>query len=232
MADRGHHHRPDTGRLPHSPRLLLRGGAPELTGVRRLMPQEETRWRVARGRVAEPGSCQNGSPMVDHAHERATIGASPERLWAVATDFARYPVWAHDLKEARVVQRDDQGRATRVAFRAAAMGRSTRYTLAYDYAGAPDRLSWELAEGDIMRRLDGSYLFTPVDDDPDSTDVLYELVVELIIPLPGFVKRRAESKIIHTALRELKDFVETGEAGEAAGAGDVAGAGDAAESSA
>jgi hypothetical protein len=30
----------------------------------------------------------------------------------------------------------------------------------------------------------------------------------LIVPLPAFVKRRAESKIMHNALRELKAHVE------------------------
>jgi hypothetical protein len=34
------------------------------------------------------------------------------------------------------------------------------------------------------------------------------LTVELIVPLPAFVKRRAESKIMHNALRELKAHVE------------------------
>jgi hypothetical protein len=29
-----------------------------------------------------------------------------------------------------------------------------------------------------------------------------------VVPLPGFVKRRAESKIIHNALRELRAHVE------------------------
>jgi ribosome-associated toxin RatA of RatAB toxin-antitoxin module len=150
------------------------------------------------------------SPAVtDQASQRATIAASPARLFEVATDFDRYPEWAHDLKQATVLERDDAGRATKVAFRAAAMGRSTCYTLAYDYTGAPERLGWQLDEGDIMRRLDGSYTFAPVDGDPDSAEVVYELTVELVIPLPGFVKRRAEARIMRTALRELKTFVES-----------------------
>jgi hypothetical protein len=37
---------------------------------------------------------------------------------------------------------------------------------------------------------------------------VYHLTVELVVPLPGFVKRRAESKIMHNALRELKAHVE------------------------
>jgi hypothetical protein len=39
--------------------------------------------------------------------------------------------------------------------------------------------------------------------------VTYHLEVDLIVPIPGFVKRRAEGKIMGTALRELKKRVET-----------------------
>ncbi|MGH9247542.1 MAG: SRPBCC family protein [Acidimicrobiales bacterium] len=140
-----------------------------------------------------------------------TISASPEQIWRVLVDFERYPHWAPDLKEALVLAHDHEGRGTSVRFRAAAMGRSTSYTLAYDYADAPRRMSWHLAQGDIMRRLDGAYELHPVADDPDSTDVVYTLTVELILPLPGFVKRRAEARIIHTALEELRDYLESGQ---------------------
>jgi ribosome-associated toxin RatA of RatAB toxin-antitoxin module len=146
--------------------------------------------------------------MADQAMQRTVIAASPTRLFEAATDFDSYPGWARDLKSATVVARDELDRATEVKFRAAAMGRSTSYTLAYDYSEAPDALSWRLVEGDIMRRLDGSYTFEPVADAPDTTAVVYRLTVELVVPLPGFVKRRAEARIMHTALRELKDYVE------------------------
>ncbi len=144
-----------------------------------------------------------------HDLQRTTVRASPARLWEVLVDYERYPVWARDLKEARVVARDGGGRAAEVAFRAAAMGRSTSYTLGYDYSRAPDQLSWRLVEGDIMRRLDGSYRLGAVEDRPGDTEVAYRLVVELMVPLPAFVKRRAEGRIVHTALRELKAHVES-----------------------
>lgn len=144
--------------------------------------------------------------MTDKATERMRIDASPDGCFAVAIDFERYPEWGADIKEANVVARDDEGRGTRVAYRVAAMGRSARYTLAYDYADAPRQLSWVLVQGDIMRRLDGRYVFEPADD--GGTDVTYELAVDLVVPLPGFIKRRAEGKIIGTALRELKRRVE------------------------
>ena len=148
--------------------------------------------------------------MTDQASQRMTIAASPQELFDVVTDFDRYTNWIRDLKSVEVIERDDEGRAVEVRYRAAAMGRSTSYTLRYDYADAPGILPWKLVSGDIMRRLDGAYEFQPVDGDPDRTDVVYHLAVELVVPLPAFVKRRAESKIMHNALRELKAHVEIG----------------------
>lgn len=146
--------------------------------------------------------------MPDQATERTTIDASPASCLEVALAFEAYPLWAHDIKETEVLERDDQGRGLQVRYRAAAMGRSTTYTLGYDYTEAPQKLSWELLDSDITRRLEGSYDFAPVDGDPGRTDVTYELSVELVVPLPGFVKRRAETRIMHTALRDLKARVE------------------------
>ena len=146
--------------------------------------------------------------MADQATQRTVINASPAQVWDVLTDFDGYPTWAHDLKSADVVARDDEGRASDVAFRAAAMGRSTSYTLRYDYAKAPQVLAWEMVEGDITRKLDGRYELAPVEDDPGRTEVTYHLEVELAVPLPGFVKRRAESRITSTALRDLQVHLE------------------------
>jgi uncharacterized membrane protein len=146
--------------------------------------------------------------MVDQATQRMVVGASPARTWDVLTDFDEYPRWAHDLKSVEVVERDDEGRGVLVRFRAAAMGRSTSYTLRYDYGDAPEVLAWQLVEGDITRKLDGSYRLFPVEGEPDRTEVLYILTVELVVPLPGFVKRRAEGRIMHTALRQLRDYLE------------------------
>jgi ribosome-associated toxin RatA of RatAB toxin-antitoxin module len=143
--------------------------------------------------------------MADFATKSITINASAEYCLAVASDFARYPEWAHDVKEATVYARDGQGRATEVEFRASALGRSTHYTLAYDYSGAPNRLSWKLVKGDIMRAIDGGYVFTSTG--PNSCTVAYNLSVELIVPIPGFVKRRAEVRILST-LEELKAKAE------------------------
>ncbi len=145
--------------------------------------------------------------MADAATRTTTIAASPEQLWAIVTDFERYPEWARDVASATVTTRDEQGRPIEVDFRAAAFGRSAHYTLFYDYAGAPGSLSWKLVRGDIMRAIDGTYTFTPSTTLPGGTDVVYELSIELVVPMPGFVKRRAEVRILNT-VKELKARAE------------------------
>jgi hypothetical protein len=146
--------------------------------------------------------------VAEQAKEETTIEAPVEECFATLTDFERYPEWAGDLKEAKVIERDGHGRALVVEFRAAAMGRSTTYRLRYDYSDAPNRLGWQLDSGDIERELDGAYLLQPSETDPGTTEVSYELAIDLIMPIPGFVKRRAEARILKTALDELKARVE------------------------
>ena len=142
--------------------------------------------------------------MSDQTTQHLHIEAPLADIWATLTDFENYGVWARDLKEVTVLERDADGRAVVVRFRAAAMGRSTSYTLPSSWDDAPNRLPWELVEGDIERVLDGAYEFAEVDG---GTDVTYHLRVDLVIPLPGFVKRRAEARIVSTALRELRDHL-------------------------
>ncbi len=144
--------------------------------------------------------------MEEQVTERMIIRGKPDECYAVLTDFERYPDWAADIKSVTVDTRDELGRAQRVTFRAAAFGRSTSYTLLYDHSGGPETLSWVQVDGDITRRLDGSYHLS--ESGEGSTEILYQLVVDLKVPLPGFVKRRAEGRIMGTALRELKAFVE------------------------
>jgi uncharacterized membrane protein len=143
--------------------------------------------------------------MTETANERIRVEAPADRCFDVAVDFESYPEWAKDVKSATVLETDEEGRGTRVEYRAAALGKSIRYVLAYDYSAAPESFSWHLEEGDMLRRLDGSYRFEP---EGASTRVHYDLAVDLAMPLPGLVKRRAAGLIMGNALKELKKQVE------------------------
>jgi len=145
--------------------------------------------------------------VAELATERMVVAATPEQCFAVVSDIERYPEWAADIKHVVVEQRDGEGRPARATFRAGAFGRSTSYTLAYDYSSSPRTLAWKQTDGDLTSKLDGDYRFDAAGD--GSTEVTYTLEVELRVPLPGFIKRRAQSRIMHTALEELKARVES-----------------------
>lgn len=148
--------------------------------------------------------------MFDQATKSIAIEASPQRCFEVVCDFESYPEWATEVKQVEVIRRDDDGRGGLVSFRAAAMGRSTNYLLEYYYGSNPLRVSWRLVQGDLTRRLDGEYCFNPVSGEPDRTEVTYHLAVQMVMPLPGFVKRRAEARVMRTALEDLRRRAESG----------------------
>ncbi len=144
--------------------------------------------------------------MAEHANERIRIDATRDECLAVVLDFEEYPSWARDVKQVTILETDGDGRGHLVEFRAAAMGQSFTYVLHYDYTSLPESFSWVLDSGEKLRQLDGSYRFEP---DGDGTRVHYELAVDLSIPLPGIIKRRAAGMIMGTALKELKRAVES-----------------------
>jgi hypothetical protein len=145
--------------------------------------------------------------MADEARESIHIEAAPERCYGVAIDFDRYPEWATDVKQVEILDRDGEGRGTRVRYEISALGKTIGYVLAYDYAGAPGGFSWTLEKADFLSVLDGAYRF---DADGGGTEVGYALTVDVTLPLPGFMKRAAAGMIIDNAMKQLKRYVEAG----------------------
>jgi uncharacterized membrane protein len=143
--------------------------------------------------------------MSDEAHEQIRVAAPPARCFGFAADFEEYPSWAKDVKHVEVLTRDERGRGSRVEYRASALGKSIRYVLDYDFADAPGAFTWKLVDGDMLRALDGRYAFAP---DGEGTLVTYDLRIDVAVPMPGLLRRRAGALIVHTALEELKRAAE------------------------
>jgi hypothetical protein len=143
--------------------------------------------------------------MADEAHETIHAAATPERCYAAAIDFDRYPEWARDVKHVEVLDRDDEGRGTKVRYQISALGKTLGYILDYDYADAPAGFSWKLDKADYLTRLDGAYRF---EADDGGTRVGYVLTVDITFPLPGFMKRAAAGLIVDNAMRQFKAHVE------------------------
>lgn len=140
--------------------------------------------------------------MADQTMSSITIDANPAEIMAVIADFAAYPDWTGQVKEAKVLSTGPDGRADQVRFVLDAGVIKDEYTLGYTWDGDRE-VRWTLVEeGTLMRALDGSYTLVPAGD-PARTDVTYRLTVDTKIPMLGMIKRKAEKVIVDTALKEL-----------------------------
>ena len=145
--------------------------------------------------------------MAEQTSSSITIAAAPATVMAVIADFESYPDWATGVKEADVLSTDSNGRAQQVKFVLNAPPIKDTYTLEYDWTG-DKQVSWKLVEASVLKALDGQYALTPAGE--GQTEVTYRLRVDVAIPMIGMLKRRAEKVIIDTALKGLKQRVETG----------------------
>jgi carbon monoxide dehydrogenase subunit G len=144
--------------------------------------------------------------MAEQTEGSTEIEASPAEIVAAIADFESYPQWVDGIRSAKVTARDGSGRGTEVAFEFSAMGFTASYTLAYEYADDNGGVSWTTKEATgAVRDVQGEYVLTPLNGD---TEVTYRLSVELNVPVPGFLKRRADRTAIRTALEGLKKRVE------------------------
>lgn len=143
-----------------------------------------------------------------------TVAAAKPDVMAVIADFARYPQWVTAMRSAEVLATGADGRADKVRFQLdAGLVRDT-YVLAYRWDGDSD-VSWELAEpGSVIAEMTGGYRLAeaPVPGPARSVagcQVSYELAVDVRMPMPGLLKRKAEKMIIDAALRGLKAQAES-----------------------
>lgn len=143
--------------------------------------------------------------MGDQASDSVVINASPDAVMAVILDLEAYPEWSDDIKKVEVLSRDDRERPLEVAFDVDARVARVQYTLRYDHA-MDNGVTWSLVEGEVLDQLDGSYVLAP---QGDTTEVTYALEVDIAMPVPGFLKKRAAKTILDTGLKGLKRRVES-----------------------
>ena len=143
--------------------------------------------------------------MADMASSTITVSAPPERVLAVIADIDGYPEWTGQIKSVEVLESDDEGRPARARFVMDAGALKDEYVLAYAWGATG--VSWQLVGTSLVQKSQvGAYRLAAVG--ADSTEVTYELAVDLSMPMLGMFKRKAEKMIMDSALKELKKRVE------------------------
>ena len=143
--------------------------------------------------------------MADKTAQTIYIDADPRTVMDVIADIGSYPQWVSEYKETEVLESDKQGYplTARLLLDAAVL----KDTMVLKYEWPKDRKSvrWSLVSSSLLKALDGAYTLAPKGS---GTDVTYELSVDLMIPMIGLLKRKAERRLTDTALKDLKKRVE------------------------
>ena len=151
------------------------------------------------------GETRGREHVADKTAQTIFIDADPATVMDVIADIGSYPDWVAEYKETEVLEADDDGypRTARLVLDAAVL----KDTMVLSYVWPKDHTSvtWSLVSSSLLKALDGAYRLKP---NGSGTDVTYELVVDLVIPMIGLLKRKAERRLTDTALKDLKKRVE------------------------
>jgi hypothetical protein len=144
--------------------------------------------------------------MSEASKNSIQIDASVADVAALLFDPAGYPEWSSAIKSASVLEKDAQGRATKIEMMIKAGQVKDRVILDYDWSKAPSALTFALDDADMLTEMTGGYTLT--DNGDDTTKVEYELTVALSMPVPAMMRTKAERDTIDLALKELKAKLE------------------------
>jgi polyketide cyclase/dehydrase/lipid transport protein len=131
-----------------------------------------------------------------------TIEATPDEILHVLVDLDSLTDWSSTHQKVEVLERDDEGRPTVSRQVVKIVGISDEQVL--NYTIHDDGVSWTLVSSKQQRAQDGRYTLTP---EGDSTRVHFELTVDPVVPLPGFLVKRGAKGLMETATDGLRKQV-------------------------
>jgi ribosome-associated toxin RatA of RatAB toxin-antitoxin module len=140
--------------------------------------------------------------MATSDSREVVIEASPEEILDVIADVEDTPTWSPQYQKSEVLEAYDNGRPKRVKMKIKTAGISDEQIVEYTWSG--DVVSWTLISAGQLKAQDASYTLTP---DGDKTKVRFDISIELAIPLPGFVLKRAMKGGVETATEGLRKQV-------------------------
>lgn len=143
--------------------------------------------------------------MADKTAQTIYIDADPATVMDVIADIGSYPDWVKEYRETEVLDTDAEGypKTARLVLDAAVL--KDTMVLAYEWPADRGSVTWSLVSSSLLKSLEGAYRLAP---NGSGTDVTYELAVDLMIPMIGLLKRKAERRLTETALKDLKKRVE------------------------
>jgi ribosome-associated toxin RatA of RatAB toxin-antitoxin module len=130
------------------------------------------------------------------------VEATPDEIMDVLFDLESLPEWSSAHQKVEILERDEQGRPSKSRQVVKIVGVSDEQVL--DYTVYDDGVGWTLVSAKQQRGQEARYTLTP---EGDSTRVRFELMVDLTVPVPGFLVRKGAKGLMDTATEGLRKRV-------------------------
>jgi ribosome-associated toxin RatA of RatAB toxin-antitoxin module len=143
-----------------------------------------------------------GRAMAVSASHEVTIEATPEEIMDVIADLAQTPVWSPQYTKAEVLDTYENGRPKQAKMTIKAAGMADDQILEYTWTELTG--SWVLIRSSSLKKQEAKYTLTPAGN---KTKVKFEITVDPVVPIPGFLLKRSVSGGAETATEGLKKFM-------------------------
>ena len=144
--------------------------------------------------------------MSEYSSGSTTVEASVEAVFEILKDLRSYPSWSASIKSVEVSESDAAGNPTKATMKVEAGVLKDRVSLDYDWSKAPSEISFTMEEANLLTEMSG--IFTIKAIDPDTTEVTYQLKVDLSMPVPDITRKKQEQATIQQELTKLKTRAE------------------------
>lgn len=140
--------------------------------------------------------------MVHRESREVVIEAPVDEILPVMLDLESLPAWSPAHRSSVVLDRDERGRPLRSRATVTTVGITDVQEIALTYFD--DGYGWTLLSSTYQRSQEARYRLLP---EGDRTRVRFEVTVDPIMPMPGFLLRRAVKGVLDTATVGLRKRV-------------------------
>ncbi|HKC58539.1 MAG TPA: SRPBCC family protein [Myxococcales bacterium] len=137
------------------------------------------------------------------AERSIVINATPEKVFAVITDYEKYPEFLPEVKKVKV--EFGAGNVKEVTYTVDIKAKVITYTLKHT-ARPPDQLAWTMVRGEMMKGNDGAWELRQV---PEGTEATYRIDLRLGALVPSMVERLLAEQSLPGLLANFKKRIES-----------------------
>ena len=128
--------------------------------------------------------------------------ASPEAILDALAEIDEVPSWSNLHREIEVLDRHPDGRPHHVKTTVKIMGVTDKELLEYHWGD--DWMAWDATDTFQQRGQHAEYNLTR---EGDKTRVRFDIIVDLVAPIPEFLLRRARKLVLDVAIDRLRTRV-------------------------